>query len=67
MSYSYGYSARFTRTCPPDCELRKPGCHDHCERFQAIKKQNEELKEKIKQEKYKERLVNMKTKRDRKR
>ena len=21
-------------TCTPDCEGRKPGCHDHCEKYQ---------------------------------
>lgn len=21
-------------TCSPNCENRKPGCHDHCEKYQ---------------------------------
>lgn len=61
------FNARYARTCPPNCELRKLGCQDYCERFAAIKKQNEERKNKIIEAKNMERILNMKPKRDRKR
>ena len=34
-----------------DCEKRYPGCHAKCEEYQAFHKANEEMNEKVYQEK----------------
>ena len=34
-----------------DCELRHPGCHSKCEDYQAFRKANEEMHERVYQEK----------------
>lgn len=31
--------------CMPDCTGRKPGCHDHCEAFQAFRAEREKVYE----------------------
>lgn len=31
-------------TCKPDCAERKPGCHDHCEKYQAEKAEHTRCK-----------------------
>lgn len=31
--------------CCKDCKKRYPGCHDHCEKYQAAKKEWETFKE----------------------
>ena len=34
-----------------DCELRHPGCHSKCEEYQTFRKANEEMLEKVRNEK----------------
>ena len=33
------WSSRQFFDCKPDCPERKPGCHDHCERYQKKRAQ----------------------------
>ena len=57
----------FKVPCPPNCELRKPACQDHCEKMIEAKKQYEEEKQRIKEMKYMNHILDMTPKRDRKR
>ena len=34
---------RFFINCPPDCPTRKPGCHDHCEKYQTSRAKLDEI------------------------
>ena len=36
--------------CDPKCEGRCPGCHDHCEKYKAWKKELEKAKEYLRKE-----------------
>lgn len=36
-------NTRYFFDCKPDCEERKPGCQDHCERYLAKRAQLDEM------------------------
>lgn len=36
-------STRYFFDCKPDCEKRKPGCHDHCDSYQTKRAQLDEI------------------------
>lgn len=67
MNNSCLFARRFENPCPPNCENRRPACHDSCERYLTAKKKYEEDKERIKKGKYAEYIANMTPKRSRKR
>lgn len=48
-----------------DCPHRNPGCHDHCEGYKFRKKEADKKREKLKENKYKERDANCVTFKDR--
>lgn len=36
-------NTRYFFDCKPDCKERKPGCHDHCERYLTKRAQLDEI------------------------
>jgi len=41
----FGNNNRTINGCCKGCEKRYPGCHDHCDKYQAAKKDWESFKE----------------------